>query len=365
MEATAVSENRSAQKKEVCALVGVAAGFRAFYEVTVDDGQLMNGAWISILLGMILALPTALSLAAIRRYRPEAETDSVVRELVGSGGLKALAATYLSVMVYDAGASLRIMASAAKYVAMPEENRALIMLTTAAAAGICVGLGARATAGGALLWRKLALILLATLAVTQLPYYRTGWLTPILGPGTKVLLDGAIPTAGMFCFPAAAWLLMSPEHDREGKAMLYTLLRSGLVCAASAVLFCMLVPSVLSGDQFRTVRLGRLLLNGRGGLSLEMPYVVLLYGGFLTMLLFELTVGAHVLRAFAPKLSQKWRTGIVSGAAFLIAVCGGAEQAAVARLSAWYYPLLAAPAAILGTIAWLRMRRMRTKGRRA
>lgn len=352
-----MSANTRANRRGICTLTGMAVGFRVFYAAVVDSGQLLGSMWISVLAGMLLALPAALFLAAVRRCCPQAEAGEAVRSLLGGMGLKALAAIYLPVLIYDAGASLRIMSSAAKYVAMPESNRTVILLVTAIFASACVALGGRAAAGGAVLWRRLAAILLVILVVTQLPYFRIGWLTPVLGPGLPILVGDALPLAGIFGFIVPAWLMMEPEHDRAGWAILHTLLKSGLITTAMTVIFCMLVPSMPDGQQMRTFRLGWLLTNGRAGLSLEMPYVVLLYSGFLTMLVFELAAGARMLEALFPKLSQLWRSALAGAAAFLIAACGGAEQMMVKRLSGWYYPAMLAPAVLLGTAGLIRMRR--------
>lgn len=346
-----MSRSESANRRGICTLTGMAMTFRVFYEAAVDSGQTAGGAWISVLLGMVMAVPAACCLAAVRRSRPGQEAGGALGSLVGSAAVKGIALICCAVMVCDAAASLRIMSSTVKYVAMPESNRVLILLTGAAAASVCAGMGVKAAAGGAVLWRRLAVILLAVMVIAQAREFRGGWLSPVLGPGWGELIKASLPVAGIFSFIVAGWLLMEPEHDRAGYAMLLTLIRSGLMAAGVMLAFGMLVPPMPEEDPMRTFRLGQLLTNGRGGLSLEMPYVTLLYSGFLTMLVFETTAGARLLGLLFPDIQMKWRACLVGGCAFLIAASGGVEQAAVRLFSRWYYPVLTVAAVIPGCAA--------------
>ncbi len=345
------------QRRSLCTLTGMAIGFRAFYAVIVNGGQMYGSRWIALLIALLLAAPVALMLIPVRRKYSRAGGKKALNGTVWEWGERLLNLLLFIVLTYDAAATIRILCGTAKYVAMPEANLVFLEVVTAAVAALAALMGAAAIANGAVLWRRLMAALIVLLAAVQASSFRAAWLTPVLGPGLKTLAAEAMPAAGMFSFAAAGFFMMDPEHDEKGTALVKTVLKSGLVTVALGVLFCMLTPALKDELSSRSFRIGRLLANDRAGLSLEMPYVVLLYSGMLTMLLFETAAAASAARIVLPGIKAEFCTLAVVIMALAIAVSGLAERETVERISAWYYPVIAVPALLAGCAAWLRGRK--------
>ncbi len=341
----------SGERRGVCALVGMSVAFRAFYAVIADGAPMYGSRWLAVLGGTVLSLIPVGITVFLRRRNPACSAEDALKQSVGRWGTGFIGALFFLILTYDAAAVLRLMSSSAKYVAMPEGNNALIMAVTAVCAVIAAGMGTEAAANAALLWKKAAWVLIVLLLVVQIRQFRAAWLMPILGAGTAVIAEEVIPPAGMFSFAAAGWLLMSPEHDKHGTALFRTVIRSGLTAAGLAAAFCMLVPGMIDEMPMRSFRLGRLLANDRAGLSLEMPYVILLYGGMLTMLVFEISASAKALQIIFPKIKSTWCVYAVGALAYGCAAAGWVERETVRMLSQWYYPLIGAAMLTAGVCA--------------
>lgn len=352
----------TAQRCSLCTLFGMAAGFRAFYAVIVDGGRLFGSGWISIVLGLLLSIPVAAALMMIRRAQPDLPAAQALRWAAGKWGARLTGAVLLVILVYDAGGVISIMSSTVRYVAMPEANRNIIKAVIALICVAAVLMGTAAIANAAVLWKRLAAVLIAVLVLAQASQFRAAWLTPVLGPGVGGLMENALPAAGMFSFMAAAWLMLEPGHDRTGTALLKSALCSGMIAAALALALGMLVPGMLDEPSLRSFKLGRLLANDRAGLSLEMPYVALIFSGMLSMLLFELAAAANALMIMLSGINRRIGAALVCGGALVLSLAGWAEREALAEISKWYYPLIAATMAVIGLAAWIRRRKMRTAG---
>lgn len=346
-----MSAERSAQRRGLRALTGIAVGFRAFYAVAVDGGNLYGSGWISALMGAALALPVVLVTEALCGMTPKRSAQEALKAAVGRAGASAAGIVLFVIFAYDAGVMLQMMSSAAKYVAMPEANRNLLKVVTATVAATAAFMGAAAAADAALIWRKIAAVLIGLLALAQCRYYRPEWLTPVLGPGVRELVQSAFPAAGMFCFAAAGRLLLDEAPGKEGGTMTGTMIGSGVAAAALIALLGMLVPGMTEEPETRSFRLGRLLVNDRAGLSLEMPYVALIYGCMLLTLIFEMQIAAKALGLASGGWSARGCMAAAGVAALAVSVSGAAESEAVRSFSQWYYPLAAVPAAAAAAAA--------------
>jgi len=345
------------QRRSLCTWTGMAIGFRAFYAVMVDGGQLYGSAWLAMLAGLIGAVPTVLSLKALRCAMPEQDAEKALNGLLGRQGKRLIALIIFVVLIYDTGAVISLMSSTAKYVAMPEANRNLIKFATALTATAASMMGAAASANAAVLWRRLAAALIVILIGTQLRYFRASWLAPVLGPGVAEIGKNALPAAGIFSFAAAGWLMLEPAHDKQGWALLKCTLGSGMIAVLLSVLLCMLIPGMIDEPAARGFRIGRLLANDRAGLTLEMPYVVLLYSGMLTMLVFEMCASANALHMILPGIGWK-ACGLTAGIlAFSLSVSSWTDREQMVKAAAGYYPLIAVPFCAAGLTAWNRMKR--------
>lgn len=354
----------TAGRREIGTLTGMAIGFRAFLAAVLDGSGLMNSTWLALLTGGALALPAVGAMALVRRFRPKEEGGQAICSTVGRRAAACLYALWLVLLIYDGAASLRLLCSTVRYVAMPESNRVLIMLAAASASTAAVALGTDAAAGGAVLWKKLMAVLIVLIVLAQARYFRPAWITPVLGPGGAALLKGAVPLGGIFSMAACGWLMMEPDQDEKGGALVSTVGISMLTAAALAAAFAMITPLMQQEPELRSFRLGRLLGNARSGLSLELPYVTLLFGGMLTMLTYELAAAVRVLELLAPRIKRRWCAAASGLLILALASAGLAEREYATAAALFYYPLAAAPALTAGICALILMiRRKRSEGK--
>jgi len=302
----------------LCALSGIAAAFRSFYAVTIDGAAVYSSRWIVLLGGLLLALPAAGALVLLRRSCPEKSAAQALEYASGRWGARGLSLIYFAVLTYDAGALLRMMSAAARYVAMPESSGPAIMAVTAAGAWAVLQLGYEAAANAAILWKRAITVLIVLLIAAQMRHFRPAWLTPIIGAQPEILIRQTLPAGGILAFSAAGWLLMGFERDTQDSQVLWTTAKSGLIAAALAACVSMLTPGMVDELSGRSFRLGRLLANDRAGLSLEMPYVIVIYGCMLNALLFEAadTAGGPAKTACADPAFSHETSGIASGPIF-------------------------------------------------
>ena len=110
---------QTAQRRSMSAWTGMAIGFRAFYAVIVDGGELFGSAWLAMLAGVLGAVPVGMALKMMRRAEPEKSAAAALEGAAGSWGRRLIGLGFFIILTYDAGAVISLMSSTAKYVAMP------------------------------------------------------------------------------------------------------------------------------------------------------------------------------------------------------------------------------------------------------
>ncbi len=337
----------TAHRRGICVLCGMAIGFRLFFTVVVSGNKLLNSGWISILLGCILALPAALLLMLMRRKNRTLPAETVVKKGVGIWGSRLFGIVLFAVMSYETAATAQIFCDTARHVALSGISPLALVAVTLIAAMLAVSNGTDAVAGAGILWSKLATILLLLLLVIQVPYYRPAFLTPILGPGLQSLAEGALPIAGIFSFVVAAWMMLRPERDNQGTAMLRTVLITCVVSVIATIVCAMLLPTIVYKSNALMYCPEHLLITDRAGLSLEMIYVILFYGGLMTTVLFELCAAARALKMVFPMARDTLCTIFSGIVPFIFSALRLTDTDMVEKVSMWYYPLIVIPVVII------------------
>ena len=160
----------------------------------------------------------------------------------------------------------------------------------------------------------------------------------------------------MFSFIAGGWLLTEPGKENKEEALLRTGVCAGLSSCVLAALCGMLAPGLTNEPAVRSFRLGRLLANARAGLSLELPYVILLYSGMATVLLFELAAAAKAFALAVPAIKGKTVAIAIGFGTFMVSVSGFAEREMTSVLSEWYFPVIGVSLLLVGLCALARGR---------
>lgn len=302
----------SIQTKPARAAARCAVAARVLLGLAVDMPATRNGAWLSALIGALLAAPWLLCLRYVRR-------DSRLLRL-GLGLVSAL----------DAGAVLAALTRSAGYLALDRASPALLLIPAGLALLWCVWKNGDAIGYAGMIWSRLALAGLAIVAVMQARYFRPQWLTPVLGEGWDAILDGGVRTAGWIV--AASAILMICEEDGPRLGVL-----AGVGAAAALIALAgMLTPTRTSGSWI--IRLDDLLCNGRAPLYLQLPMIALWFAGLMHLLACQCFAAAALLERLTGL------DGRLCGALAAVSAAVVSRLDALPALSAWIagYGFLAA-----------------------
>lgn len=259
------------------AVSGVAAALisRAFYGLMVEGPALDNGAWLSILVGLALALPTLW----------------LFRRGVGRSARLLLAAA----LFVDAMKALEGAAFSESCIAFNHIPSAVLALPLLAAAARCLVLGGDAVGASARIWMRLFIPALGLIVALQWSYYRPLWLTPVLGHGPGRILRGGVRCWLWMVMLGGAGMALCREQVRFERVV-RTLAVAALVTAMLILLRLMMAPACLSGDMGRALRLDALLTNGRAPLLLQLPMIVIWFVGLTHLLCFETWCAVALVR---------------------------------------------------------------------
>ena len=271
----------SPRAARAAALVAIAA--RLFLGLVIDAPTTQNGAWLSAIIGCLLAAPLLFLLAHCR-----------FKSVLLIAALGALAAV-------DAASVLFATSRSAGYLALDRSTVLLLSLPISLAALWALWRGGDAVGYAAMIWARIALALLVVVALLQVKYFRVGWLYPIFGEGWRAILDGGVKVAGWIV--AASSVLALPDDARKSPPVLPALFSATAIASLLILLRCMLAPTQLRSGWLN--RLDALLCNGRTPLYLQLPMIALWFASLFHLLACELLAAAGCLRKLLPGLSEK------------------------------------------------------------
>lgn len=278
----------SISRNAAVAAAFVSATTRLFLALAVDMPTTHNGAWLSALLGALLALPLALCLNGL--------DGAAIRP----GNAPLLALLLLSTLA-DLSIVFTAVTRSAGYLALTEASPGWLALPVGLAALWCLHKNGDAVGRGAMVWARLFPALLLLVVVLQARHYRLQWLAPVLGNGVSSVALGGVRAAGC-AVPAVAVLYVGNGKGGTDGRCAWTLAASGLIAALLLALRLMLTPTLLSGESWLN-RLDDLLTNGRTPLYLQLPMIVLWYAGLMHTLACEGFAAAALLQRLVPKLN--------------------------------------------------------------
>ena len=299
----------SAASAGACASMAV----RVFSGLMLDTPQVCNGAWLSVWIGAMLALPVA---ALLRR----------------AGKSRLVDAMLFAALASDAALNVETAAWSAGFLAFDHTPTRLLAVPILLMALRCASLGGNAVGGAIRFLFRAALPLLALVLLLHLPAYRSAWLKPILGFGLDGVFLGGVRAGGwMAVIAGAANRLVDDAGDKRGGAAI-------CICAAAALssaliaLRLMMAPQMDAAAMARPVQIDAMLVNGRAPLYCQLPLVIVWYIGCFSLVGFECCLCAGLLGRVLPGLKGF--------------VCAAMAVAAVAL------PLMALPDAVM----WIRNR---------
>ena len=259
---------RAAKSAALCAVAS-----RVFLGLVVDMPTTHNGAWLSALLGGLLAAPWLVCARTVRASRVA----------------QSLLALYV---VLDAASVLSALTRSAGYLALDRASPMLLALPAGVAVLWSVWRGGDAIGYASMIWVRIAALLLVALALLQWQYFRPEWLAPALGNGWTAIADGGIRAAGWIA--SASAVLAVPDPEGYPLSVLPPPMGGIWVCALLMTMAGMLTPTTLFGAWLN--RLDDLLCNGRAPLYLQLPLIVLWFAGLLHLLVVQCFSAAALLQ---------------------------------------------------------------------
>lgn len=288
------------EKRGALALGGIALGFRSFFQAVIDMPELLSSGWLGLAAGLVMALPAGLLLKGLRTLYPDKRPEEALPHAVGKWGARGVCFVLMLLMWYDSAFVLRALTGSATGISINEIPVTSLLIVTAVVLTLGCMLGGGPISGTARIWIKIFLAIAALVGIVQLPRYTVGWLTPLLGPGARTILQSGWHLSGLLMQAFLLWLLLEPSEDKDGWLPVRAMVYGGGAAILAAFLYGMLTPAMPGMPASRVFRLDSLLSNGRLPLSLHMPLMVIWYGGLLMTAAFDLLAAS---RAYADCLS--------------------------------------------------------------
>lgn len=273
-------------RSSASASVGAAMISRLFYGLMVETPEVHNGAWLSALLGLGLALPVLW----------------LIHRAAGRRGNPLLPWTLLLMAGLDAAEMLSATAFSESCVAFNPIPAPLLMLPLLLAAGRCLWLGGDALGGSARVWMRAFVPLLLVVVVYQWPYYRPAWLFPLWGFGMGGLLRGGLRAAGWIVTLGGAALMLC--DGARFSRVCRSLMLATTVVILLILLRLMMAPGMDVAGMGRRVQLDALLTNGRAPMYLQLPMIIIYFVGMLHLLCFETWAASALLRRVISGMSR-------------------------------------------------------------
>ena len=295
----------------------VAVTVRLFLGLAVELPTTHNGAWISALIGALLAAPWVV---CVRYGR--------------SSWLVLIALTAL-----DAASVLASITRSTGYLALDRASPWVLTLPVAAAALWSVWRNGDAIGYAASIGARLALLLLVIVGLLQARAFRPAWLAPVLGSGWPSILEGGIRAAGWIAVSSST--LAVADGDDSPLSRLIPLAGGALAAALLLLLSGMITPTRLGGGWLN--RLDDLLCNGRAPLYTQLPMIVVWFAGLLHLLAAQCFACAALVQRTA-NLNGKWIGAAVVAAILLVSRLPALNEAAL-WIARWGFLAAAIPVA--------------------
>ena len=308
--------SRHSAATSACAAVVI----RLFWGVMLDPDLPTGGAWLSVLIGLLLALPVALSATRLRR-----------------SGL--LAGVLLPLLLTDAAATMECVAFSESYLAYSHMAIAVLLLPLLLSALRCSFLGGNALGASARVWMYVLAALLIVVMVCQFPRYRPAWLFPILGSGPVQLLALSLRTAGWTAMLFSSPALLCPEEPRQSGVSV-AMAMATVIAALLIAMRLMMTPFLALNAMDRTMLLDSLLTNGRSPLTLQLPMIVIWFLGMLHLFCFECFLCAALLKRCVHSLPYGLCSALTAALIFAMALFRLYDLPALSWLGEMASPLL-------------------------
>ena len=317
-------------------LMFIATVTRLFCAMALLDPVAHNASWLCPLAGLLLYLPFAFALQRAAALGNDSAWGKLEPRLPRF--LSALILIVLgTLLLLDASAMMDVVAGTASF-SIGDKAVITLELPLAVLLALMVLLGPDAAGNNARIGLYILGLLLLIIALVQIPIYRPGWITPILGAGVSPILSGAIRCAGSMALLSLTWLFAVPDRARFGPLLWGT--AAALLAAVLLMGLQMLSPTFVGTELLRPARMEIILNNGRVAISLQFVYLIAWYGGLLHLMSSEAVTGACIVRRLLPDI-KLWIVALAEAVAvFLLSGSETVQAFLVGTAASWLFPLM-------------------------
>jgi len=323
--------------RSVISLGVIGVGFQLFYALIVDTPNMTSGFLPALLLSALGFLPALLAFF-LMEHRADLPPLQRLKQAAGDRPAKAYLLLLSVFLLLSSALSVSELTDVSSYIALSAVSKHWLHLVTVLVVCLCSLCGIRSVAGSSRIRMLYLPALLLIVLVAQFRSLMPRWLFPVLGDGLPALLREAAPLCGVQTLLVPLWLLCG-----SGKVMGGIHLRVVLYVALACLIQCMLTPTMPYAPKTWFFRLDTVLSNGRTSLSLQLPYMIILYTGLLTGGCYALSMAASLLAECFPGIKPRWFV-LGGGALMLALLCSGLftqQQARLLRMAAW--PVISLP----------------------
>ena len=293
-----------------------------------------NAAWLCPIVGLLLYLPFAFALqraAALGNNSAWGNLEPRLPRFLSA----LIPILFALLLLLDASSMTDVIAATASF-SIGDKAVISLELPLAVLLALMVLLGADAAGNNARIGLYILGFLLLIIALVQIPIYRPGWITPILGGGICSILSGALRCAGSMALLSLIWLFAVPDRARFGPLLWGSI--AALLAAALLAGLQMLSPTFVGTELLRPARMEIILNNGRVAISLQFVYLIAWYGGLLHLISAEAVTVACIVHRLLPGL-KLWIVALAEAiAVFLLSGSERIQACINGAASAWLFP---------------------------
>ncbi len=300
--------------RSAAAIVFLALGTRASYAIAIDGPQLLNAGWITFLMAAIGVAPLAFSMDFL-----ENAMQKPAAEFMKGAWVRVYSVVLALFALYETGCGIFLLSGSASYLAYETISAPVMFIVCGLTAAAGCMIGSEAVAGAARIALRLFAIAVVFVVFSQMSSYNWRWLTPVFGPGLKVILPPALSVSGMLTGMIPLWLFTdyNNRYVKRGymKKILLAITGYGVMVS---LLFAMLLPAMPKGPMTRWFQLERLLANGRTPQALQVIMIPAWFSLLLVSLSFNMLCATEMLGIAFPSTKPIWRIGICLAAILAI-----------------------------------------------
>jgi len=314
--------------------VSTAITCRVLMGLALDGEGPDDSAWISVLIGAVLALAALVAL------------DRICSRLQNGAPLRlALQMVFSLLATADAAQVIECACASAGYAAFSHVAAWVLALPLAASLLRCAWLGAASTGYAAALVPRVLAPLIALIVAFQLPYYRSCWLFPVMGRGVGPTLRTGLHVAGWLAVPGGLGALLR----RDGVSFRpFRMLAFAVPASIGLILLrLMMAPPLFGSRPGRAVLLDALLTNGRAPLYCQLPMICAWLLGLLNLGGFECAAAGELLSRCLSRRCGRAASLVPAALAALLAILDPPWLAS-ASPGGWVLWTVAAAAIVVG-----------------